>query len=90
MLVKIPNVKFRENSLGRGRRSYTGGRTDERTNEQKDLRNIMVAFQNFFAKAPKYASYRNSVVGYALVSSGSVRGRVGLDVQQKVANFFVS
>ena len=65
-------MKFHENSLGRSRRSYTDGQT----NGQKDLRNIMVAFQNGFAKAPNKPSYRNSVEGYALASSGSVRQSV--------------
>jgi hypothetical protein len=62
----------------------TEGRTDRRVEEYNGH------LQYFFAKAPKRASYRNSAEGYALVSSGSVRGRVGLQVQQKVADFFVS
>jgi hypothetical protein len=87
MLVKIPNVKFHKNSLGRSRHIYTGGRKDERTEIFEEHNGRL---QNFFAKAPKHASSRNNVEGYALASAGSMRGRVGLQAQQKVANFFVS
>jgi len=80
-------VIFHKNSLGRSRHIYTGGRKDERTErfEEYDGR-----LQNSFAKAPKHASSRNNVEGCALTPAGSVGVRLGLQAQQKGANFFVS
>lgn len=64
-----------------------GGRKDERTEIFEEYNGHL---QDFFAKAPKHDSYINIAEGYALASSGSVREGVGLQVQQMVANFFVS
>jgi hypothetical protein len=58
MLIKIPNVKIRKNSLGRIRHIYTGGRKKE---QRERFEEYNCHFQSFFVKASKHASYRNIV-----------------------------